>query len=86
MHNIILFNSRWLFITMVLNPSFFNVVLNGLKQKTIKVCTAWDVCEGRVLMFNTKACDCSIVFDVKCETCPSRIKKMMINLQNPICN
>jgi len=36
--------------------------LNGLKQKTFKVCGAWDVYEGRVLMFNTKACAYPIVF------------------------
>jgi hypothetical protein len=37
MHSIILFNSRWLFITTVLNPFFFfYLVLNGWNKKHLK--------------------------------------------------
>jgi hypothetical protein len=52
--------------------SFLKIVLKGLKQVTSKGCNAWDVCEGKIIVFNPNVYACSIASKVRWDPWPSR--------------
>jgi aryl-phospho-beta-D-glucosidase BglC (GH1 family) len=63
--------------------TFLNVVLKGLKQNTSYGCTACDVCNGNVIMFNPNSFACSIASKVIWLPCPFRINKCRLLKDTP---
>jgi hypothetical protein len=55
--------------------SFFKADLNGLKQLTSKSCKAWEVWDGKVIIFSPISYAYLIASKVTCDICPSRIKR-----------
>ncbi len=59
-------------------------VLKGLKQVMSKGCNAWDVCEGKVNIFNLNAYACSIASRVTWDPWPLKINKCLFNRKIPL--
>jgi hypothetical protein len=60
---------------MLLSISFLKDVLKGLKQLTSKGYKAWEVCEGKIIIFMSNCFAYSIAFKLTCEPCPSRANR-----------
>jgi len=60
---------------MLLTLYFLKVILKGLKQFTSKGYKAWEVCEGKVIIYKPNCCSYSIAFKLTCEPCPSKVNR-----------
>ncbi len=64
--------------------SFLKIVLKGLKQVTSKGCNAWDVCEGKIIVFNPNVYACSIASRVTWDPWPSKMYKCLFVRKIPL--
>ncbi len=64
--------------------SFLKVDLKGLKQAMSKGCSAWDVCEGKVNIFNYNAYACLIASRVTWDPWPLKMNKCPFNRKTPL--
>ncbi len=63
---------------------FLKLVLKSLKQVTFKGWSAWDVCEGKIIMFSPNSYVCSIVFEVTWNLCSSKTNKCLLVREIPL--
>ncbi len=75
--NVTLYGFLWLFLNMSSFLSFLKANLNGLKQLRSKGCKAWEVWDGRVIIFSLASYACSIAFKITCDPCSFRIKRCL---------
>jgi hypothetical protein len=73
--SVTLLSSLSLFLTMLLSFYFLKVSLKCSKQLTSKGYKAWEVCEGKVIIFKSNYCTCFIACRLTCEPCPSKINR-----------
>jgi hypothetical protein len=58
--------------------TFLNVILKGLKHETFKGYKAWNVCEGKNIMFNPTSW-ANVLLPIKFYDCHTHLKLINVN-------